>query len=145
MECILHKYFPKRYLTLLEYLYRTPSGAGLTRDAQPPNVLLFIGGLYDSFRSPGYVDDLATLFPRNAPDQKWRVMHVQLSSAGRAFGIFDLNRDVGKIPQSLLFQCHCPLPPFCSEEHQQRSITADINFSVQKSFPPSHSHVKFHR
>ncbi|KIW13480.1 hypothetical protein PV08_08668 [Exophiala spinifera] len=103
MECILHKYFPKRYLLLLEYLYRTPSNAGVTREAQPPNVLLFIGGLYDSFRSPGYVDDLAALFPRNAPNQKWRVMHVQLSSAGRAFGVFDLNRDVEEISHAIRY------------------------------------------
>lgn len=145
MECILHKYFPKRYLTLLEYLYRTPSSAGVTREAQPPNVLLFIGGLYDSFRSPGYVDDLAALFPRNAPNQKWRVMHVQLSSAGRAFGIFDLNRDVGRIPPITPVSVATVLIPrssLCSTD--PRSQPWPMSFSVNTRSLVL-SNFKFHR
>ncbi|KAK5408597.1 hypothetical protein LTR06_007440 [Exophiala xenobiotica] len=97
MESFLHIYHAKRGLLLFEYANQSASRSGTTQQNQPPNVLLFIGGLYDTFRSPGYVDNLAALFPRNAPDQKWRLVHVQLSSAGRAFGMFDLNRDVEEI------------------------------------------------
>ena len=95
MESFLHIYHAKRGLLLFEYANQSASPTGIAQQNQPPNVLLFIGGLYDTIRSPGYVEDLAALFPRNAPNQKWRLMHVQLSSAGRAFGMFDLNRDVG--------------------------------------------------
>lgn len=56
--------------------------------------VLMVWQMYDNFRSPGYIDDVAALFPRDVPDQQWRVMHVQLSSAGRAFGLFNLDRDV---------------------------------------------------
>lgn len=94
MDTRLHVYHPKRGLLLLEYIVRL----NLAQDRQPQqprNVLLFVGGLYDNFRSPKYPDDLAKLFPRDVPGfQKWAVMHVQLSSAGRAWGMNDLDRDV---------------------------------------------------
>lgn len=102
MDTRLHVYFAKRRLLLLEYINTTTTTGSSSTPAQasssPPNVLLFVGGLYDNFRSPRYVDDLAALFPRDVPAQKWRVMHVQLSTAGRSWGLYDLNRDV-----SLLF------------------------------------------
>ena len=95
METIIHKYLPKPTpLLLLEYANTADRGSRRPLSS-PPNVLLFVGGLYDGFRNPGYVDDLAALFPRDLPEQKWRVMHVQLSSNGRSWGLFDLNRDVG--------------------------------------------------
>ncbi|EXJ91929.1 hypothetical protein A1O3_00479 [Capronia epimyces CBS 606.96] len=105
METILHIYHPKRHLLLLEYAIKSPSsspspssGVALSQThSNPPNVLLFVGGLYDNFRSPSYVDDLAALFLRDTPNQKWRVMHVQLSSAGKSFGLYDLDRDVEEI------------------------------------------------
>ena len=92
MDARIHIYHPKRRLLLLEYT-NTLNGDANTI-SQPPNVLLFIGGMYDNFRSPLYVDDLAALFPRDAPNQKWSVMHVQLTSAGRGWGFSDLNKDV---------------------------------------------------
>ncbi len=97
MDVKLHRYWPKRDRVLLEYTNRSSSSGSGSSTAEPPNVLLFIGGLYDNFGSPGYIDNLAALFPRDAPNQKWRLIHVQLSSAGRSFGIFDLNRDVGTL------------------------------------------------
>lgn len=106
METNLHIYHPKRGLLLLEYTNRASDHTSCAAQLpQPDNVLLFIGGLYDTFRSPGYVDTLAALFPRDEPDQKWRVMHVQLSSAGRAFGLFNLDRDVGSLDCPWYFSC----------------------------------------
>lgn len=95
MDVRLHTYYPRRTLNLSEYIPRLNLTQPRQEQHQPPNVLLFIGGMYDNFRSPKYVDDLAALFPRDEPDQKWSVFHVQLSSAGKCFGLVDLNRDVG--------------------------------------------------
>lgn len=95
METILHVYHPKRTLCLLEYANKITAQG---KPSSPPNVLLFVGGLYDNFRWPRYVDDLAALFPRDLPDQQWRVMHVQLSSNQRSWGLFDLDRDVSNSP-----------------------------------------------
>ena len=94
MDTRLHMYFPRRTLVLSEYIPRVDLTQARHEQRQPPNVLLFIGGMYDNFRSPRYVDDLAALFPRDEPDQKWSVFHVQLSSAGKSFGLVDLDRDV---------------------------------------------------
>ena len=104
MDVRLHTYHPTRVLLLLEYIpTSTSTSTPKSTLSQPPNVLLFIGGMYDNFRSPRYVDDIAKLFPRDVAGiggvgddvaQKWSVFHVQLSSAGRAFGIGGLDRDV---------------------------------------------------
>lgn len=94
MDTRLHVYYPRRTLNLSEYIPRLNLTQSRQEQHQPPNVLLFIGGMYDNFRSPRYVDDLAALFPRDEPDQKWSIFHVQLSSAGKCFGLVDLNRDV---------------------------------------------------
>lgn len=94
METILHAYHPKRSLLLLEYNNTTGKVQPNIKASTPPNVLLFVGGLYDNFRWPRYLDDLAALFPRDLPDQNWRLMQVQLSSNGRSWGLFDLDRDV---------------------------------------------------
>ncbi len=105
MEVLLHIYHAKRRLLLLEYRNRIVGGHSnnaavpqppKNQQSKPPNVLLFIGGLYDTFRSPGYVEDLAALFPIDRPHQRWRVMHVQLTSAGRSFGLVDLDQDVSE-------------------------------------------------
>ncbi|KIX09351.1 uncharacterized protein Z518_00430 [Rhinocladiella mackenziei CBS 650.93] len=98
MDTIIHVYHPKRRLLLLEYTTHSSQ-----TQSQPPNVLLFIGGLYDNFRSPRYIDDLAALFPRDGPAQKWRVMHVQMSSAGKQFGLCDLDRDVEEISAAITY------------------------------------------
>ncbi|OAP64665.1 hypothetical protein AYL99_00637 [Fonsecaea erecta] len=102
MEAIIHTYYPKRTLLLLEYR-NTTNKTSPQPLSSPPNVLLFVGGLYDNFRSPAYVDDLAALFPRDVADQTWRVMHVQLSSNGRSWGLFDLDRDVGEIAAAITY------------------------------------------
>jgi hypothetical protein len=100
MEAILHKYHPKRNLLLLEY----PKISGIQRtlsSAPESNVLLFVGGLYDDFKTPGYVDDLAALFP--STDDNWSILHVQLSSAGRQWGLYDLTRDVEELSVAVSF------------------------------------------
>lgn len=99
METILHAYHPKRSLLLLEYINTSNKHNTTTATQHPPpqNVLLFVGGLYDNFRWPRYLDDLAALFPRDVPGQNWRVMQVQLSSNGRSWGLFDLDRDVSRL------------------------------------------------
>ncbi|KIW29239.1 uncharacterized protein PV07_05064 [Cladophialophora immunda] len=102
METIIHVYDPKRPLLLLEYR-NTSSKTTPQPLSSPPNVLLFVGGLYDNFRSPRYVDDLAALFPRDVPNQTWRVMHVQLSTNGRSWGLFDLDRDVREIAAAITY------------------------------------------
>ncbi|KAI1615623.1 hypothetical protein EDD36DRAFT_193158 [Exophiala viscosa] len=107
MEAIIHAY--KDTLLLLDYVNGSTSSSSSSSSTssaqrpQPPNILLFIGGMYDNFRSPGYTDDLAALFPRDVPDQQWRVMHVQLSSAGRSFGLFDLDRDVHEMSAAITY------------------------------------------
>lgn len=89
---ILHVYHPDRNLNLFEYL---PSFQSKNNPA-PKHVLLFIGGLYDTFNQPRYVNDIAALFPLH-DQQTWRVMHVQLSSNGRSWGVMDIDRDVEEI------------------------------------------------
>ncbi|KAK4944397.1 hypothetical protein LTR10_016283 [Elasticomyces elasticus] len=105
MEAVIHVY--KDTLLLLECVNRSTSlsssSSSGSQKSQPPNILLFIGGMYDNFRNPGYTDDLAALFPRDAPNQQWRVMHVQLSSAGRSFGLFDLDRDVKEMSAAITY------------------------------------------
>lgn len=125
MDVRLHTYHPTRSLLLLEYI-PTSTSTPRSKLSQPPNVLLFIGGMYDNFRSPLYVDDIAALFPSDVADptdatesvgQRWSVFHVQLSSAGRAFGIGGLDRDVSVFLGSLhaahtsWSRCVVPLPP----------------------------------
>lgn len=89
---ILHVYHPGRALNLFELL---PSfqGGNVT---PPKHVLLFIGGLYDNFSGQQYVPDLAALFPLHE-QQTWRVMHVQLSSHGRAWGVSSIDGDVEEV------------------------------------------------
>ena len=91
MDGKLHIYHPKRRLNLLEYSapHKTP----------PNNVLLFVGGMFDNFRSVSYVDELAEAL-HHSP---WRVCHVQLSSATRNFGTFNLDRDVDEIETCIKF------------------------------------------
>lgn len=94
-EGILHVYHPKRNLNVFEHL---PSSSliPVSKRVPPKHVLLFIGGMFDTFNLPRYVNDIAALFPVYE-SQQWRVMHVQLSSNGRSWGIFDLDRDIEEI------------------------------------------------
>ena len=55
------------------------------------NVLLFIGGLGDTFETVPYVSALAQALPN------WRVCHAQLSSAGRGWGMSSLEQDCDEI------------------------------------------------
>lgn len=89
---ILHVYHPRRGLNLFEHL---PSFQGDGRST-PKHVLLFIGGMHDNFSHPQYVKDLAALFPVR-DKQTWRVMHVQLSSHGKAWGILSIDRDIEEV------------------------------------------------
>ena len=58
-----------------------------------------VGGMFDTFRGTGYVDELADALQHSS----WRVCHVQLSSASRSFGTFDLKRDVDEIETCVKF------------------------------------------
>lgn len=106
MQTILHAYHPKRSLLLLEYI-NTSNTKTTTERSSTQNTLLFVGGLYDNFRWPRYLDDLAALFPRDVPGQNWRVMQVQLSSNGRSWGLFDLDRDVSRFSFGLYEDLRC--------------------------------------
>ncbi len=97
MDGKLHIYHPKRRLTLLEYTGPQPSPK--SHDVARNNILLFIGGMFDNFRSVGYVDELAEILQTSS----WRVCHVQLSSATRSFGTFSLSRDVDEIETCINF------------------------------------------
>ena len=97
MDGKLHLYHPKRRLNLLEYTSSKP--ASEPHDVARNNILLFVGGMFDNFRGTGYVDELAETL-RSSP---WRVCHVQLSSASRSFGTFDLYRDVDEIETCIRF------------------------------------------
>jgi len=103
MEGKLHIYHPKRRLPLFEYTPSSSPNSSSTSKADRVNVLVFIGGLFDNFRGTGYVDDLASLFPRNTPNQAWTVMHAQLSSAIRGWGTSDLNRDVEEMAAAIRY------------------------------------------
>lgn len=94
----LHLYHPPS-LTIFEY--RSDPDQSPT----PKHVLLFVGGFYDSFLNPQYVADLAALFPATQP-QPWRVMHVQLSSAGRQWGTIHLDRDIAEIGMAIDYLRH---------------------------------------
>ncbi|KAL2393998.1 hypothetical protein ABEF93_001842 [Exophiala dermatitidis] len=133
METVLHIYHPKRQLLLLEYANKGSSSStnananissqplAQSTSTAPTNVLLFVGGMYDVFRSPSYIEDLAALFPRDIPGQKWRVMHVQLSSSGKCFGLYDLDRDVDEISIAITFIrtqiTHSPTSPIVLMGH----------------------------
>lgn len=99
-EGILHVYHPARNLNLFEHLPTSPVVP--SKRIPPKHVLLFIGGLYDTFNAPRYVNDIAALFPTHEA-QEWRVMHVQLSSNGRSWGIFDIDRDIEEITVCIEF------------------------------------------
>jgi pimeloyl-ACP methyl ester carboxylesterase len=101
MEGILHAYIKKPALNLFEYTPRHPTTPS-TLPPTPPNILLFIGGLYDNFSSPPYLIDLAQLFPRHN-DQQWALMHVQLSSAMKGFGTSDISQDIEEIGLAITF------------------------------------------
>ncbi len=93
---ILHTYHPTRNLNIFEH---TPYPRDTPPNSFPPppkHVLLFIGGLYDNFLQPSYVSDLAALLPLHT-SQTWRVMHVQLSTHGRGWGILDIDRDIEEV------------------------------------------------
>ena len=55
------------------------------------NVLLFLGGLGDTFETVPYVSALAQALPN------WRVCHAQLSSAGKGWGMSSLDQDCDEI------------------------------------------------
>lgn len=104
----LHLYRPPS-LTVFEYqpsVQQTPATA--TPDhltSTPKHVLLFVGGLYDSLLNPQYVADIAALFPLTVP-QPWRVMHIQLTSAGRHWGTTHLDRDIAEIGLAIDYLRH---------------------------------------
>lgn len=95
-EGTLHVYHGDRGLNLFEHTPRSSSIASNGRPPPPKHILLFVGGLYDNFNAPRYVNDLASLFPGHE-SQEWRVMHVQLSSNGRAWGFLSIDRDIEEI------------------------------------------------
>lgn len=98
---ILHTYHASRNLNLFEHTPWAPDASPFS--APPPkHILLFVGGLYDNYLIPSYTSDLAALFPLHL-GQTWRLLHVQLSTAGRAFGTLDIDRDVEEIGAAVDF------------------------------------------
>ncbi len=91
----LHRYWPKRNLTLFEY---QPTGKARWHDPVDGNTLIFIGGLYDSFLSVPYVPLLAS-YIHQIPN--WSLMEIQLSSSGLGWGTGDLSRDVEEIGKAV--------------------------------------------
>ncbi|KAI4726865.1 DUF1749-domain-containing protein [Aureobasidium sp. EXF-10728] len=57
-----------------------------------PNLLLWIGGLTDTYHSVSYVYTLASALPSS-----WSLAQVNLSSAGSGWGISSLSQDVNEI------------------------------------------------
>lgn len=94
MEGKLHIYHPRRRLVLFEYASAPPGHPVANK-----HVLLFVGGMFDNFRGTSYVDELAETLHTS----RWRVCHVQLSSATRNFGTFSLARDVEEIDACIKF------------------------------------------
>lgn len=83
MDGKLHIYDPPWHV-LFEY---TPHASSQSSS----NVLLFIGGLGDTFASVPYVSTMAQVLP------DWRVCHVQLSSGGKGWGMSSLDQDCDEI------------------------------------------------
>jgi pimeloyl-ACP methyl ester carboxylesterase len=93
----LHVYWPDRNLTLFEYV----SGQALDISrSMKSNILVFIGGLYDSFLSVPFVGPLAASI-NQLPD--WGVVEIQLSSSGLGWGISDLRGDVEEIAMAVKY------------------------------------------
>ncbi|KAI5200698.1 DUF1749-domain-containing protein [Aureobasidium subglaciale] len=64
----------------------------VTTSSTSSNLLLWIGGLTDTYHSVNYVYRLAQALPPN-----WSLAQTNLSSAGSGFGIATLSRDVNEI------------------------------------------------
>jgi pimeloyl-ACP methyl ester carboxylesterase len=90
----LHRYWPKRNLTLFEHLSSDESMGSIAKR----NTLIFIGGLSDSFLSVPYVPLLAS-YINQCPD--WSLMEIQLSSSGLGWGGVDLHSDVEEIAKAV--------------------------------------------
>ena len=88
-----HTYWPERYLKVFEYLptYGVPDISD-----EKPNILLWIGGLFDTFAGVPYVAKIAESLARDSKS-RWSAMEIQLSSSGLGFTTGDLNRDVEEI------------------------------------------------
>ena len=89
-----HTYWPARYLKVFEYL---PSYGLPSISDERPNVLLWIGGLFDTFAGVPYVARIAENLARDSKST-WSVMEIQL---GLGFTTGDLNRDVEEIAKCI--------------------------------------------
>jgi triacylglycerol esterase/lipase EstA (alpha/beta hydrolase family) len=63
-----------------------------TTSVSTPNLLLWIGGLTDTYHSVSYVYTLASALPSS-----WSLAQVNLSSAGSGWGIASLDQDVNEL------------------------------------------------
>lgn len=103
MEGRLHRYWPRRNLSLFEYTSAkrpiSPAGRWPT-----PVVLLFVGGLGDTFLSVPYASDLAEELGRDGEAYNvCTVMQPLLSSSGPGWGTSNLDRDVEEIAAAIDF------------------------------------------
>jgi pimeloyl-ACP methyl ester carboxylesterase len=71
-----------------------------TTSVSTPNLLLWIGGLTDTYHSVSYVYTLASALPSS-----WSLAQVNLSSAGSGWGIASLDQDVNEL-SSLITHFH---------------------------------------
>ncbi|RMZ81565.1 hypothetical protein DV737_g2461, partial [Chaetothyriales sp. CBS 132003] len=99
---IMHIYHPKRTLPLFVY---TPNNKSTS---PTPNILLFIGGMWDALTATPYVTTLANYLSSSSSSSssaspKWTVIHPLLSSSARQFGISSLDEDVEEIASAISY------------------------------------------
>ncbi|GAB7347263.1 hypothetical protein MBLNU459_g3354t1 [Dothideomycetes sp. NU459] len=85
---LLHKIAP--YLSAFEAT--SPSGSA------PENVLLWIGGLFDTYRSVDYPYVLSTKLPAS-----WSLAQVNLNSSGLQWGVSTLGSDVADLSEIVAY------------------------------------------
>ena len=84
MEGTLYTYEPRTRLSLFAHANASPSTPARI-------ILLFVGGMYDSYTNTPYLSNLASVFRTSITT---RLVHPLLSSHGRHFGICSLTTDV---------------------------------------------------
>ncbi|PNS17621.1 hypothetical protein CAC42_3016 [Sphaceloma murrayae] len=66
--------------------------------SRPPNVILWVGGLSDTFGNVSYPFTLAQCLPPS-----WTLVHLVLSSSGNSWGTTDLDADVREIAKAVAY------------------------------------------
>lgn len=92
-----HTYWLERCLKVFEY---SPSNSLSGPSNDKPNILLWIGGLFDTFAGVPYVAEIAHSLTQES-SSTWSVVEIQLTSSGIGFTTGDLHRDAEEIARCI--------------------------------------------